>query len=97
MNAFEQLAHVNFERSGELHDIFHPDVSFAAFDPADVRGMKAGFFGKLFLRPFSFQSYFADSFPKKNASAGRSLGRHRRVLFRRDAAKRHRRLVKAFH
>jgi len=40
VNAFEQLANVNLERAGELHDVFHPNVSFAAFDPADVSCVK---------------------------------------------------------
>jgi hypothetical protein len=38
-NALEQLAHANPKRTGELHDIFNPEVSFAALDPADVRPM----------------------------------------------------------
>jgi hypothetical protein len=56
VNALEQLSHINLERTGELHDVFHPHVAMAAFDPADVRCVHPGFFGKFFLRPFSFQS-----------------------------------------
>ena len=48
-DAFEQLADINLERAGELHDIFHPHVSFPAFNPADVRRVKPAFFGELFL------------------------------------------------
>ncbi len=39
-HALEQLAHVHLERAGELYDVFHPNVSFAAFDPADVSCVK---------------------------------------------------------
>ena len=53
-DALEQLARFNLERTGELHDIFNPEVAFAAFDPADVGRVKPGFFGKFFLRPLSF-------------------------------------------
>ncbi len=54
VDTLEQFARVNLERTGELHDIFNPEVSFAAFNPTDVRRMKPGFFGKFFLRPLSF-------------------------------------------
>jgi hypothetical protein len=35
-DALKQFARVNLERTGELHDIFNPEVSFAAFDPTNV-------------------------------------------------------------
>ena len=54
MDALEQFARVNLQRTGEPHDIFNPEVSFAAFDPADVCRMQARLFGKFFLRPFLF-------------------------------------------
>ena len=40
VDAFEQSANVHPQGTGELHDIFNPEVSFAAFDPADVRPMQ---------------------------------------------------------
>ncbi len=54
MDALEQFARVNLERTGELHDIFNPEVAFAAFDPTNVCRMQARLFGKFFLRPFLF-------------------------------------------
>ena len=72
MDALEELAHFNLERTGELHDIFHPDVSFAAFDPADVRPMQPRFFCQLFLRPFLFQSQLTNSFSEQSESGGRT-------------------------
>jgi len=81
VNALEQLAYGNLESASELHDIFNPEVSFAAFNPADVRPMQPRFFGKFFLGPFSFESQFADSLPKKS-EGGRRTPAHRRVLFR---------------
>jgi hypothetical protein len=48
-DAFEQFARFNLERTGELDDVFNPEVSFAAFDPANVCRVQARFFGELFL------------------------------------------------
>ncbi len=88
-DAFEQFARVNLERTGELHDIFNPEVSFTAFDPTNVCRMQARLFGKFFLRPFLFQSQLPDSFSKKSES-NRGTPSHRPVLFRIDAVQRHR-------
>ncbi len=51
--ALEQSAYINLQRTGELHYIFHPYVSFAAFDPADIRRMQA--------RSIGFSAYFMKS------------------------------------
>jgi hypothetical protein len=88
-DALEQFARFNLERTGELHDIFNPEVPFAAFNPTDVRRMQARLFGKLFLRPFLFQSQLPNSFSKKSESSRRTPS-HRRVLFRIGAVQRHR-------
>jgi hypothetical protein len=55
-DALEQFAHVNLQGMGELHDIFNPEVPFAAFNPTNVCGVQPRFFGKFFLRPFLLQS-----------------------------------------
>jgi hypothetical protein len=34
---------VNLQRTGELHDIFNPEVSFATFDPTNVCGVRVLF------------------------------------------------------
>jgi len=51
--ALEQSAYINLQRTGELHYIFHPYVSFAAFDPADISRMQA--------RSIGFSAYFMKS------------------------------------
>ena len=54
--ALEQLAYINFQGTGELHDIFNAEVAFPAFDSANVCPMQPRFLGKLLLRPLLFDS-----------------------------------------
>ncbi len=58
MDTLEQFARVNLERTGELPDVFHSDISSATFDPTECTSEEEETGVRKFVQELSNNPFF---------------------------------------